>query len=219
LDVAVVPPEWPLAGALQAVAATAVDRLGLADRIARLVLVCDDLGADDHAWWRLDRTDGRRQLTLWFHPDHVLQDRPGRGAALEPERIWQLGPVPAAAAAPEPAEFSAPNAQRFLYHQLLLVDDLLSGRLDLAAVPPSLSEAFQEAWLVTIDGRLRREGLPHLSEAERRLRFLRRFAPAGVVTPSHWAIFNALWNGELAAQAAVLGKVKLLPPLARRRRV
>ena len=82
-----------------------------------------------------------------------------------------------------------------------------------------LVEAFQEAWLVTVDGRMQREALPHLSAAERRMRFLRLFSPAGVLTPNHWAIFNGLWEGRIAEEAEVLAKVRLLPPLSRRRRV
>ena len=156
---------------------------------------------------------------LWFHPDQVLQDRPGHGLA-QPEPLdWQQAPAPPEAPPPLEDEFSAPNAQRFLYLQLMLVQDMLEGRLRPQEVPPSLIEAFQEAWLVTVDGRLQREGLPHLSAAERRMRFLRLFSPAGVVTPNHWGIFNGLWEGRITDQAAVLAKVRLLPPLNRRRRV
>ena len=97
------------------------------------------------------------------------------------------------------------------------IDDLLSGRLTADEVPPSLVEAFQEAWLITIDGRLQRRGLPHLSAGERRSSFLRLFSPAGVLTPNHWSIFNKLWDGSVTAQADVLAKVRLLPPLSRRR--
>ena len=218
MEPTVIPEDWPLAEQLRSVAFTALGRLELDRQLQGLTLVADDLAADDHAWWRLeDQADGRH-LTLWFHPDHVLQDRPGRGAARRSELDWQLAPVPAAESDLTPEEFSAPNAQRFLYQQLLLVQDVVLGRLDPGTVPLSLVEAFQEAWLVTVDGRLKREGLPHLSEAERRLRFLRRFAPAGVVTPGHWGIFNGLWRGELSGQPEVLARVKLLPPLARRRR-
>jgi hypothetical protein len=217
VEIHVIPAQWPLAEQLRSVAFTTASRLGLDRDLREVVLVADDLGVDDHAWWRLDTAGGHRRLRLWLHPDQVLQDRPGRGAARRPDQDWRLGPVPGEDAAAEPDEFSARNAQRFLYQQLLLIQDVLAGRLDLAAVPAGLAEAFQEAWLVTVDGRLKREGLPHLSEAERRLRFLRRFGPAGVVTPGHWRIFRDLWGGEVATQAAVLGQVGRLPILERHR--
>ncbi len=218
MEIRVIPAAWPLAEQLRSVAFTTASRLGLDRDLQQLVLVADDLGSDDHAWWRLDATGGGRCLRLWLHPDHVLQDRPGRGAARRPDQDWRLGPVPGEDAAPDPGEFSPRNAQRFLYQQLLLIQDVLAGRLDPAAVPAGLAEAFQEAWLVTVDGRLKREGLPHLSEAERRLRFLRRFGPAGVVTPGHWRIFRSLWGGEVATQDAVLAQVGRLPTLDRHRR-
>ncbi len=154
---------------------------------------------------------------MWFHPDQVLEDRPGRTGG-RPGAEWQLGPCRSRRRSRGAAEFSAPNAQRFLYQQFMLADDVVSGRLAPQQVPPSLSEAFQEAWLITVDGRLQRQGLPHLSAGERRASFLRLFAPAGVVTPNHWGIFNALWDGTTTSQADVLEKVRLLPPLRRRRR-
>jgi len=212
-----IPPEWPLAPQLLPLAAAAGERLGLSGRLADLVLVPDALAADDHAWLRLTGSGDARRLTLWFHPDQVLCDRLGRGAARPPALDWELGPPLSGLELPFPLDFSPPNAHRFLYQQLLLVRDILDGLLVPGTLPPSLAEAFQEAWLTTIDGRLERAGLPHLSAPERRLRFLHRFAPAGVLTPSHWGIFHDLWDGKLTDQAAVLAKVRLLPPLGRRR--
>lgn len=217
VSVRVAPPDWPLAGQLATVAEAAISRLDLARRLAVCDLVPDALVADDRAWLRLERADDRWRVAIWFHPAQIERDRPDRGG-LQPEaQVWQLAPVPGAASPVSAEDFSAPNAQRFLYQQLLLVDDIVSGRLDPAAVPASLIEAFQEAWLITVDGRLQRRGLPHLSAAERRSAFLRLFAPAGIVTPGHWAIFNRLWDGSLEGQAEVLAKVCLLPPLGRRR--
>jgi hypothetical protein len=225
VELAVIPADWPLAERLLPLAVAVIERLELAPRLRRLELIPDALAADDRSWLRLttergeDPATARANLTLWFHPDQVLKDRPGHGAA-QPEPLdWKQAPAPRESAPLPVDEFSAPNAQRFLYLQLLLVQVLMDGRLRPEEVPPSLIEAFQEAWQVTVDGRLAREGLPHLSAAERRMRFLRLFSPAGVVTPNHWAIFNGLWEGQLADQAAVLAKVRLLPPLNRRRRI
>jgi len=218
LKTTVVPARWPLASLLQPLLETAVERLGLGDELHEVVLVADAIEADDRGWIRLVQAGQGWSLSLWFHPDQVLCDRPGHGAARREAQDWQLGPVPAGDEPPTPDEFSAPNAQRFIYQQLLLVGDVLAGRLVPGEVPGSLVEAFQEAWLVSVDGRLQREGLPHLSAGERRTSFLRLFGPAGVLTPSHWSIFNRLWEGTLATQSEVLAKVRLLPPLSRRPR-
>ena len=219
MDVRLIPDDWPLAAKLQPLVGAAVARLELASRLDRVLLVPDAMAADDRAWMRLDAGASGRILTLWFHPDQVLNDCPGHGPARPQDRDWELGPPAVESPPPDPDAFSTANAQRFLYQQLMLVADILEGRLDPDAVPTSLVEAFQEAWLATVDGRLQRDRLPHLSAAERRLRFLRLFSRAGVVTPNHWSIFNGLWDGTYADQAAVLGKVRLLPPLGRRRRV
>ncbi len=215
MDIRLIPADWPLAELLLPVAATAVDRLDLEPRLGRLELIPDAMSADDRCWLRLNGD----ALTLWFHPDQVLCDRPGHGTARPEPRDWEMAPAPRREADLPVDDFSSPNAHRFLYQQLLLIRDVLTGDLHPEQVPPSLLEAFQEAWLVTVDGRLQREGLPHLSAAERRMRFLRLFSPAGVLTPNHWAIFNDLWEGSLVDEAAVLSRVRLLPPLNRRRRV
>jgi hypothetical protein len=214
-----IPDDWPLAGQLLPLAASAIERLELEDLLGRVELIPDAMTADDRCWMRLDRGGVAAALTLWFHPDQILRDRPGHGATRAESHAWELAPAPREEPAPASADFSPPNAQRFLFQQLLLIQDILRDRLHPETVPPSLAEAFQEAWLVTVDGRLQREGLPHLSAAERRMRFLRLFSPAGVLTPNHWRIFNELWEGEAADESDVLGRVRLLPPLSRRRRV
>lgn len=216
MTIRVEPPDSPIAAQLEAVVTLALGRLGLEAELAACHLVGDALVADDRGWFQLTRGESGPEVTLWFHPDQLLQDSLERGAQARP-RHWQLGPTPTAESEPEPDEFSAPNAQRFIYQQLLLVADVLSGRLDPATIPPSLVEAFQEAWLVTVGGRLQREGHPHVSAGERRAHFLRRFGPAGILTPRHWTIFNALWDGEISSQEEVLDRARLLPPLDRLR--
>jgi hypothetical protein len=219
VDLRLIPDDWPLADRLLPLARSAAERLDLPDHLDRLVLVPDALAADDRSWLRLSRDEDGASLTVWFHPDQVLRDRPGHGPARPEARDWELAPPPRREPTLSDDDFSVPNAQRFLCQQMLLVQDILVGRLHPEAIPPSLLEAFQEAWLVTVDGRLQRAGLPHLSAAERRMRFLRLFSPAGVLTPNHWSIFNALWEGAVADEGEVLSRVRLLPPLSRRRRV
>ncbi len=218
MEIRLIPHDWPLADRVLPLAASAVDRLELGARLHTLELIPDAMTADDRCWVRLDRSGDQVGLTIWFHPDQVLSDRPGHGPARPEASDWELHPAPRQEPPVPEHEFSPPNAQRFLYQQLLLIQDILAERLHPESIPPSLVEAFQEAWLVTVDGRLQREGLPHLSAAERRMRFLRLFSPAGVLTPAHWNIFNEFWEGTGADEATVLSRVRLLPPLSRRRR-
>lgn len=214
--VSVTPAAWALASRVESATTTALTRLEPPLPLSACDLVADALSADDRAWFRLQQAGASWRLRIWFHPDQVLQDRPGRGAAAPGDHDWRLGPVPAEA--PPPVEdFSLPNTLRLLHQQFMLVGDLIDRRLDLAAVPASVGEAFQEAWLITVDGRLQRLGLPHLSAAQRRASFLRLFATVGVVTPAHWSVFNALWDGAAATQAEVLQRIRLLPALPRRR--
>lgn len=213
----VLPSDWPLQAQLQPLIETAHARLELADRLASVTVVLDALAADDRAWFSLTRPAPPHELTLWLHPDQVLRDRPGSNA-VRPEAVWELGSALPDETVPAPEDFSAPNAQRVLYQQLLLVRDLLDGILRPQEIPRGLVEAFQEAWSVNLDGRLRRLRLPHRSAAERRLLFLHLFSPAGVLTPSHWTIFNRLWDLESPDQQTVLRWVRRLPPLSQRRR-
>ena len=217
MKLTLVPDSGPLPEQLRPLIATAASRLALDARLVAVELVADAMVADDRAWLRLSPEPDGLHLTIWYHPDQVLPDRLGHGVVRDMAADWRLGPVPADEPSDLSAEISVPNAQRFVYQQLLLVDDLIAGRLVPGEVPPSLSEAFQECWLVTVDGRLQRLGLPHRSAAERRASFLRLFAPAGVLTPGHWTIFNGFWDGSLASQSEVLAKVRLLPALAARR--
>lgn len=212
----VVPADWPQWPQLEPLLRAAVERLELAAILAQLTLVLDAPAADERAWLQLGGQPPRRHVTIWLHPDQLLGERTGQ-SSVPAARDWELRPAPASAAVPEATDVCLPDAQRTLYQQLLLVRDLCDGTLQPRAIEPALSEAFQEAWLVTVDGRLQRACLPHLSAAQRRLRFLHVFAPAGVLTPCHWAIFNQLWDGMLPDQATVLNRIKRLPPLGWRR--
>ena len=215
--ISVMPAAWELASRVASATTTALARLEPPLPLSACELVADALSADDRAWFRLQQDGASWRLRIWFHPDQVMQDRPGRGAAAPGDHDWRLGPVPRAAPPPPVDEFSLPNALRMLHQQFMLVGDLIDRRLDLATVPANVVEAFQEAWLITVDGRLQRLGLPHLSAAQRRASFLRLFATVGVVTPAHWSVFNALWDGTAATQAEVLQRIRLLPALPRRR--
>ncbi len=214
--IAMVPADDALAPMLIPLADHAAEHLDLARWLAAITLVADDLEDDERPWFDLAREGERRALTVYLHPDAVLKDHP-RGIGPRAQRpAWELSAPPPAPAPPAVDSFSPVKAQRVLHHLFLLVRDLCDGSLTPADVPSSLAEAFQEAWAVTVDGRLRRAGWPGLSEGERRIRFLRLFATGGVVTPAHWQVFHELWTGEAAVQAEVLRRVRRLPPLPRR---
>jgi len=215
MDIVWLPADHPLAPLLTPLATAAAERLELAGILGGLTLCLDDIAADERIWVTAPpraAATGQRRLTLYFHPDHFLLDRAPLGAPGPGLRPWELAPPPSAAAAGEEA-FSARKAERILYHQLLLVRDLCDGTVDPARVPAPLAEAFQEAWAVTLDGRLRRAMLPGYSQAERRRRFFRVFSAGGVLLPQHWQIFHALWEWEALDQAALLQLLERLPSL------
>jgi hypothetical protein len=96
-------------------------------------------------------------------------------------------------------------------HQFLFARDLCDGSLVPELVPRDLAEAFQEAWSITVDGRLRRWRMPAASQAERRVGFSRLFSRHGVLLPDHWRIFHQLWDREDLTQQRVVELVRALP--------
>jgi hypothetical protein len=207
------PADWPFASQVLPLLNTALSRLDLGDRFARVTIVVDDFAADERTWLHIARFSGERSLTIWLNPDQFLHERPKHSVAGTRVMDWEQGAQTDVQPVLSLDDFSHLNAQRTLYQQLLFVRDLLEGRVQPDSLAPESCEAFQEAWLVTIDGRLRRAGLPHLSAAQRRLRFLHVFAFGAVLTPCHWKIFNQLWEGELPDQTSVVAKIHRLPTL------
>lgn len=211
------PGDHPLAPALRPLAETAAARLDLGRHLASLTLWLDDLSADERIWVTAipagpAPAGGLPGMALWFHPDHFLRDRAADAVDGGGLRAWELrtGPVGESC---DPADFSARKAERILYHQFLMVRDLRDGTVSPAAVPAGRAEAFQEAWAVTLDGRLKRAILPGYSLAERRRRFFRVFSAGGVLLPQHWQIFHALWEWEAPEQDRLLEMLARLPSL------
>jgi hypothetical protein len=228
MQIACLPPDHPLAQQLLPLATAAAAKLELGRYLSSLSLCLDDISADERVWLSFgppvagvggkaeDLTD-RRSLTIYLHPDHLLKDRVLGGGLVPEAAVWQMGGSQAAArqAAAE-QEISRPKIERFLYHQFMLVRDLCDGSLVCDQIPAEWADAFQEAWAVTIDGRLRRQYLPGYSAAERRRRFSRFFAASGVILPDHWRIFHRLWEDPELDQDRLL---VLLQHLPRRRSV
>jgi hypothetical protein len=196
--------------------ANALRALAAADDFGTVLLNADDLPGEGDAWYVLQPgvgVAGGVRLTISCHPD-VFCRRRAQGAATHPPRaIWDQSAAPASEM-PSPAiDFSADRTDAFLHHHLLTVVELRRGDLCRADIPHHLAEALGLAWSVAVDGRLDRRGLPCYPVADCRQRFSRLFAAGGILLPEHWQIFESLWDGGLAGQAAITGAVRLLPRL------
>jgi hypothetical protein len=223
VEVLCLPADSPFAPLLFEPAAAVAQRLMLDRYLVRLVLCLDDLVQDERIWIsfaELPREPGaadrpHRQVTLYLHPGHLLKDRPPT-SLLPGTEIWEMrGPRLAHREGDPRAELSRANLERFLYHQLMSVRDLCDGTIDPAAVPADTADAFQEAWAVTVDGRLRRQRWPGFTAAERRRRFSRIFGRGGVLLPEHWRIFHELWELDPVEQVRLLEWLRKLPRLRR----
>jgi hypothetical protein len=212
MRVVITPEDWEHADALAALALCAAMEHGLPVHLDALHLVLDAPSPDDHPW--LERR-GERALAVYVHPDRLRSDQDA-GLIMEPtSRPWELARRPDA---PRAERFSTPHAERFLHHVLLSLADLLEGRIRPDAVPADLTEAFQEAWDVTLDGRLRGRSLPGLPVAERRRRFFRTFSGSGCLLPRHWEIFHELWENADPTHETIAAQARGLPPLTGRYR-
>jgi hypothetical protein len=208
-----------LAPLLKPLAEDAAERLELAPVLPERLLIClDDIEADQRVWFSEVQVDpsGRagRLLTVYLHPDQFLKDRLDSLSILPAGGIWEPRPRPEARSGK--AEFSRAKAEECLFHQFLCLRDLYDGTVRPLELSRSWAEAFQEAWAVTVDGRLRRWRLPGHSVAQRRRRFSRVFSTAGVLLPEHWGIFHRLWDLEPVGHEAIHGLVRQLPELSRR---
>jgi hypothetical protein len=205
----------PWTDAVVQVASDAEAALGLSGDFSGLRLCADDLPGSGNAWYRVGPgtvADAAPVLVLFCHRDCFgPAARPG-GAVDPPRPVWEQTPAPPSAAG-SPVVFDAERAAVFLHHHLLMARDLVRGDIVGRNLPAALAEAFTEAWAVTVDGRLARQGLPGFPLAERRGRFALVFSPAGILLPDHWQVFQSLWDGALQGQKEVLDVVKRLPGL------
>jgi hypothetical protein len=214
------PPDHSLATLVQKAAEAAVRTIQLEQHLAGLTLCLDDITADERVWLLFSppaavpgsgQKEGLRALTLYVHPDQLLKDEPLPANLAPGVAAWEMRPPGRPRPEAGQQQPSRPKIERFLHHQLLLVRDLCDGSLIPDAIPRDWVGAFQEAWAVTIDGRLRRAYLPGYSAAERRRRFSRFFAIGGVILPDHWRIFHVLWDDEDIDQGRVLRLLERLP--------
>jgi hypothetical protein len=196
--------------------AAALVALKMEDTFGTVRLSGDDLPGDEEAWYAIVPATTQAPgpvLNLTCHPDAFCRHRPLKSTVYPPQEIWKQVAAPLAEPFLDPAEVSAERTDVFLYHHLLTVADIRGHDLVVADIPSHLTEAFASAWAVAVDGRLNRQHLPGYPMAERRGRFSRLFSAAGIMLPDHWQIFQALWDGGLEGQKAVLGVARQLPRL------
>ncbi len=201
---------------LTPVVVAAARALDLAGDVSSLSICGDDMAGDGDAWYRLQpgaAGDDLPELVLFCHAGCFgCLDRAGE--SLKPGKpVWELSPASEVESCDNAVEFSAERSAIFLHHHLLTARDLVRAEVVGRHLPVGMTEAFTEAWAVGVDGRLARQGLPGFPLAERRGMFAGVFAPAGILLPDHWQVFEALWDGALFLQKDVLDVVKRLPRL------
>ncbi len=201
-----VPQDFPRSEEIEAAAARAARRLGLDRQLTELHLVLDAPEFEEGGFWQIEREGDRVEATLYSSPRDVLTPPNWREAA-------SLGLDEDELAGLDPGMVDPIRLDRWIYRNLLQLDDMLSHRIDPATLPRSAVTAFQICWDVWTDGRLKQRSLPGISLAERRRGFFRRFAAAGALLPRHWAIFHDLWEGRIEGQQALLDALDRLPPI------
>ena len=208
--------EEELAADVGPILVEACSHLQLAEHF-RLVAVCaDELPGEDNVWYGLARagTPSRSAaVTVYCDPAAFIQAGTNVKGVYPPTAVWEQSAAPQSKKKSSRQVFSRVRTERVLHHHLLMVRDLVRGDLIPETVPHSLVQAFEAAWAVGVDGRLARSGWPGFPLADRRGLFSRLFAPAGILLPDHWQIFQSIWDGALTGQRDILMVVRQLPRL------
>jgi len=202
-EVTVGPPEFPAARRLAELTLEAASHIQLDPSARRLEVFFDAPEFADMGFWTIERAGpGAWSATLYGSPSDVLDPQfVSSGLVLDPKELSRL----------DDAALDRLRADRWLHRNLLQLDDLIRGRMQPTEVPREVSWALQSVWDVWTDGRLRRQQLPGLTQAERRRIFFRVFARRGVLLPRHWQIFHELWNGDFVDQLGLLDSLRELP--------
>ena len=205
MELELIPRGFPRREEILTAVRLAAEQLEPSRPLASLTLVLDAPEFEGCGYWQLDPDPaGEPKATLYGSPNDVLSP-PGRdeeaGVALDESRLDEISPD----------RVDRLRTDRWIFRNLLQLDDLLSERIQPAAVAKGSSRAFQTCWDVWTDGRLKGRAMPGISQAERRGVFFRTFAAGGLLLPRHWEVFHALWEGRLAEQDGLTRAVGELP--------
>lgn len=182
-----------------------------------IAIVAHDSAHEEKCWFAhragVASTDPRPFLELFCSHRSFAKPEPVKGTVYPSQEVWESQDELLHGAAVDRGEFSSAQTEKFLFHNLLLAQDLVRRVITPASLPLGQVEAFEAAWEVVVDGRLSRKGLPGYALADRRSQFSKLFSSAGVLMPDHWQIFQSLWDGGLATGKEVVAILRQLPRL------
>ncbi len=191
----------------------AADALELAGDFAKIHLIMDDIEGCEEPWLRFAGHGDEQGVELYFSTEIFVQNRFELKGIFPQNEIWEAMEAPRQAVTIDLENFRPEFCLQYLHHHLLTARDIARKDLILGRVPANVAESYQVCWAVTVDGRLENWNLPGFALPERRRHFSRLFSQAGVLMPSHWSIFQALWEGDISGQRPVLEAVGGLPRL------
>jgi len=196
---------------------SAARSLNLAADFDSFEIIADDFHESEEAWLRMvssgDGADKCMKGMLFCSENAFCTVRRATSTVFPRTQVWDQSPAPDQQVPFDSSRFSQKQADKFIHHELMLAQDLVRGDVVPADIGSDRVEAFSATWAVVIDGRLSRRALPGFSLTERRARFSRLFACAGVLLPGHWNIFQSLWDGGVNNSSEVLASIRLLPRL------
>ena len=191
--------------------------LGLAADFSQVTILADETAEEEACWFRaipvLEDGVFGPALELYCSTRSFARHQPVQSTVFPSREVWDAQEGVWEGDSFDPLDFSIARAEMFLYHNLLLAQDLVREVVSLSTIPVGQIEAFTATWEVVVDGRLSRAGWPGYSLADRRGKFSRLFSSAGVLMPHHWQIFQSLWDGGLPTGRDVLGIIRQLPRL------
>ena len=173
--------EGKLSDEVLAVATKAVRHLNLSGLIDCVEIVFDDIEPGRQPWLSFNNP---KYPVIWAHAGD-LSELPA-----EQQYAWELSELKHNA---DNFETNSTAISRFIYHQLLVLRDLLDGSV---VLQDDMPESLQQSWSISVDGRLQQMGFPGYSAAECRRRFYRKYSTTGVLLPIHWETFRELWDTE-----------------------
>jgi hypothetical protein len=198
----------------------AVTSLYLAVDFTKITLILDDLKDCDDPWLYFQAPSGTSSssiqsydLEVHMNSDLFIKSKGDDSSVFSRREIWESREAPRQAKNFEKGQFLTEFCEQYMHHHLLLARDIARRELIPGRIPSQSAEAFQACWAVTVDARLRNWNFPAFPLTERRRHFSRLFSQAGVLMPNHWSIFQALWEGGISGQRAVLEATGRLPSL------